>query len=112
MPHVPFPHILSSKTEVAHGVLRIVSDAEGVENDTIVQLDGLQQNPKTFRLEGVYNVWKFTVVKERRPARGDWSGWPKHPTYYAGIGSLLKRDFVSNLGEYRELITNASSSAE
>lgn len=106
--HVPFPHVLSSKIEASQGILRLVSDTADVETDTIVQYDGVQQNPKTVNLEPVYNIWKFTEIKERRPAKGDWSGWPSHPTYYSGMGSLVKRDFLCNLGEYSSLIANAS----
>lgn len=108
MSHVPFPHVLSSRIELLAGLLRIVSDGDDIGSDTIVQFEGAEPNRSTGRDEPVYSIWKFTEIKERRLAKGDWKGWPKWPMYYSGTGKLIKRDFISNLGEFKELINKAN----
>ncbi len=98
MQQVPFPHILSSSIELSNKNLRVVTD-QPVKN-IIIEPDHRQMNQKTGNIEMVYNIYQFDEIKEQRKARGDWTNWPKHPTYYAGRGGLIQRDFESNLTNY------------
>lgn len=94
MPKVPFPHVLSSRIELGNGIIRIVTDKD-IESE-ITQYDTRESNAKTGKLEEVYWVYRFTEIKEKRPARGDWSNWDRHPTYYNGVGTV-KRVYESEM---------------
>ncbi len=95
MPKVSFPHILSSDKDHAKGIIRIVTDSTETDG-MVLQRDGRELNKDTGVIEDVFNVYEFSELKEKRPARGDWSKWDSHPTYYNGVGKV-KRIFSSQL---------------
>lgn len=97
MPQVPFPHVLSSDLELGRGVIRIVTpEVMGGGKMQVQEKDGLQMNKKTQNMEMVFNIYLFDSIDEQRPARGDWSNWELHPTFYKGRGKV-KRVFESEI---------------
>lgn len=70
----PFPHVLQRASKENNWTLRFVTDEK--VSDTI-------KEPMTIGGFISHKVGRITLA---RPAKGDWSKWPKHPTYYEAIG--------------------------
>lgn len=96
---VPFPHILSSPLELLNNKLRVVTDKLHKDNNVYEPVTKIQ-NPETKKMELAYYQYHFEKINTKRKAKGDWSKWQAHPTYFEGIGSRRK-DFVfeSNLNQ-------------
>lgn len=73
----PFPHILT-RPDSNRGLLRFVTDQP--VGATIEELDNFGRH---------YNIFQVDTLKEIREAKGDWTNWPKHPTYYEGEGRFI-----------------------
>lgn len=65
----PFPHVLS----YSNGVIRVVTPIEISKGDTISELTLTGVNGQPFKIDHI-------LLK--REAKGDWTNWPSHPTYY------------------------------
>lgn len=78
MPKIPFPHILTYPANNSFPprgkVVRIVHD-EDVANLKI-------QTTVTFGKDIRYATFAVFDILNQRLARGDWSAWEKHPTYF------------------------------
>jgi hypothetical protein len=94
MPQVPFPHMLSSRNELAQGIIRVVTPDE--IDGQLCWKDGRELNSVSRLTEDVLVVVEFSEIKEKRPAKRNWSNWSVHPTYYNGIGKM-KRVFESQI---------------
>lgn len=91
MPQIPFPHVLSSDLEIKKGIMRVVSNQVINDGEAITESRPFQMNPKTKNMERVLACYEFTQVKEQRPAKGTWTNYKCHPTYYSGVGSMVLR---------------------
>lgn len=63
---------------------------------TIREYDSRKVNKKTGDMERVFNIYVFDAISEKRLARGDWSAWELHPTFYKGTGTVTQK-FESEL---------------
>jgi len=76
---VPLPHILEQKNcGINRQHMRFVSDQDLDKGKYLVANNGIF-------VRTAFDVYEVTEVEEKRPARGDWSAWPDHPTYYEAI---------------------------
>src|SRR5690348_7010998 len=73
---IPFPHVLTEPTWRNDQRLRIVSDIHLTQGNVVYCPD----RKKNYLIE---------FVTSFRPARGDWSAYPEHPTYYECIASTF-----------------------
>ena len=78
MPQVPFPHVLTFPKNNSHpptgDIVRVVTDAP--------ISDFLLETTVLFGQDIRYATFVSDVVLLKRPAKGNWSNWKKHPTYY------------------------------
>lgn len=89
MPQIPFPHVLSSDLEIKKGIMRVVSDQEMKDGAAITEKRPMQYCKKNDCMESVYACYEFNKVNERRPAKGTWTNYGCHPTYYEGVGQMV-----------------------
>lgn len=70
MPQISFPHGLQKP--------QLINDYIG-----IIVTDKLDQNSVfSFRVFGDNKFWSISEILEQREAKGDWSNWEVHPTFY------------------------------
>lgn len=82
---IPFPHILVQRASGLNKTfLRVVIDQDVEPGEYIVFKKQTVYNKDHEPIDAVYFVWELLEIDEKRPAKGDWSAWPKHPTYYEG----------------------------
>lgn len=74
---VPFPHILETPSWRNNGKMRVVSDIPVDPGNVLICADRKM-------------AYLVEFVTGQRPARGDWSGYPAHPTYYECLASIFK----------------------
>jgi hypothetical protein len=72
---IPFPHILTEPTRNDHK-MRVVSDTK-IKPGNVLYCVTSKTN------------YLIEFVTELRPARGDWSAYPNHPTYYECLASTF-----------------------
>ncbi len=96
MPQVPFPHVLSSKKELSEGILRVVTDVLASGN-RVIEYDRKEWNKTTNQMESVYSIYRFDTIEEISPAKGTWTNWSVHPTYFKGTGRYIEQLFESQL---------------
>jgi hypothetical protein len=82
MKQIPFPHILTYPSERNENRFRVVSDQELVVGDRCFEAYQKMLNKKTELMEMTFTPYIIIEINEQRKARGDWSKWPAHPTYY------------------------------
>lgn len=80
MPQVPFPHVITMPKQ-AYGRLKIDGPYARIVSDRLAvgdELEFLCAIGKDLQQKKM----KVSAIIKERPAKGDWSAWPVHPTYY------------------------------
>jgi len=87
MPQEPFPHILTfpkdfsimeGKKKVSVMQRELTSNPQRVVSPSLKEGDIIPLN--VVHPHGIR--FKITKIVSCRPAKGDWSKWPKHPNHY------------------------------
>jgi hypothetical protein len=73
----PFPHVLTFPEKRNKFLIRFVTDDKPGE---------MIYEPDRF---GGFNAYVVDKISHERKAKGDWTNWKTHPTYYEGVGRYI-----------------------